>query len=488
MNRGLPAGALILLALALGVWLLPIQGRVTVETGAATGSPAWPQIIVSPPDPLPGQSATVTVTDDQSWAYVKLTADGQPARFIDWDELQPGRLWQWRWELIVPSSAGVKLAFYTDCHLGCRSRGKLALGRPSTALSTGVPTKLCVAFPDPARNWHGRRGWVVDMTYMQLADDEQDPFWSVDALAGRVAQATAQGLRVLVRVEYDRDQTLPPTEDYMGLSAYVAYVQRLGRDARLQGVYGYIIGSGMNAADSNGQAPANPITPAWYARLFNGYGETPTHMDNVVAALRAEHPTVRILVGSLRPWVSDQDVEAAHGIDAPWLNYMDALVSALDAGAQAKAEAGIAWGAPDGFALHAPGRPSAPELGDLPRDQEPRQDLARAAWGGAQAGFRVYQDWVAVIDRYATTRGLPVYITATNTFAPDESEPPAQNYPPGWLGAAADVVQADPRVQTLCWFLDLVPGDDRWDPFSLARGQGRMIYAAEEFDALLQGN
>lgn len=487
MNRALPAGALTLLVLALSVWLLPIQGRVTVETGAITGRPAWPQISVSPPDPLPGQLATITVTDEQSWAYVKLTANGRSARFVDWDEVQPGRLWQWRWKLITPSGEGLKLAFYVDCHTGCRSRGELALGQAAAPPSAVLPTQLCVAFPDPGRDWHGRRGWVVDMTYLRLADDEQDRYWSVDALAERVHQATAQGLRVLVRVEYDRDQTLPPAEDYLGLSAYVAYVQRLGRDVRLQAVYGYVIGSGMNAADSNVQAPDRPVTPAWYARLFNGYGETPAHTDNVVAALRAAHPTVRILVGPLRPWVSDQDVAVGHGIDVPWLNYMDALVAALDAGARAKAEAGIAWGAPDGFALHAPGRPNAPELGDRPRDQEPRYDLARPAWGGAQAGFRVYQDWVAVIDRYATTRGLPVYITATNTFAPDAGEPPAQNYPQGWLRSASGVIQADPRVQALCWFLDLVPGDDRWDSFSLARGQGRMIYAAEEFDALLQG-
>jgi hypothetical protein len=48
------------------------------------------------------------------------------------------------------------------------------------------------------------------------------------------------------------------------------------------------------------------------------------------------------------------------------------------------------------------------------------------------------------------------------------------------------VVNADPRVHAMCWFLDLIPGDDSWDAFSLARGQGRMLYAAEEFDALLQ--
>ena len=54
------------------------------------------------------------------------------------------------------------------------------------------------------------------------------------------------------------------------------------------------------------------------------------------------------------------------------------------------------------------------------------------------------------------------------------------------LRAAFHLISDDPRVQAMCWFLDLIPGDDRWDAFSLARRQGRMLYADEEFDALLQ--
>ena len=48
------------------------------------------------------------------------------------------------------------------------------------------------------------------------------------------------------------------------------------------------------------------------------------------------------------------------------------------------------------------------------------------------------------------------------------------------------VINTEPQVHTLCWFLDLMPGDDRWDDFSLTRQRGKLLYAAEEFDALLQ--
>ncbi len=63
---------------------------------------------------------------------------------------------------------------------------------------------------------------------------------------------------------------------------------------------------------------------------------------------------------------------------------------------------------------------------------------------------------------------------------------PAQNYPSGWLTSALEVVNGEPQIQTLCWFLDLIPGDTRWDDFSLARERGRMVEAAAEFDALLR--
>lgn len=479
--------ALLSLLLIMLVWLLPIRGQLRLQSGSRTGA-LYPHIVLDAANPTPGSEVLVTVTDVESWAYVKLTANGAPAAFVDWSEVEPGQLWRWQWRVRVPAAGeGVTLDFYHDCHTGCRRRGSLAFGNSlTTATAPGAPTKLCVVFADPARNWHNRQGWVVDMTYMRLADDTQDPYWSVDALAARVALANRQGLRVLVRVDFDRNQTLPPADDYLALSEYLAYLQRLARDERLATVYGYVIGSGMNAADANQQAPDRPLSPSWVARIFNGYGEDPTHNDNALAVIHAARPTARVLVGPVRPWVYDQDAELPYPLDVPWLNYMNALAASLDLGATSKAQAGIAGGAPDGFALHAPGRPLAPELEGASGAEEPRQEIARVAWNGAQAGFRVYEDWMRVIDRYATLQGLPLYITATNTFAPDEPIPPAQNYPLGWLTTAYSVVNAAPRVQSLCWFLDLVPGDNRWDAYSLGREQGRLLYAAEEFEMLLQ--
>jgi hypothetical protein len=479
--------ALLAALLILLVWLLPIRGQIVLQTAGGADNTLYPAIALDPANPAPGSEVRVTVTDAVSWAYVKLTVNDTPATFVDWTEIQPGRLWRWQWRVLLPADAeGIGVDFYHDCHTGCQRRGTLAMGEPATPLPPGPPTKLCVDFADPARDWHQRQGWVVDMTYMRLADDEQDPYWGVDALAARLAQATRQGLRTLVRVEYDRNQTLPPANDHLALSEYLAYLQRLAQDDRLAAVYGYIIGNGMNADDANQQAPDRPLTPAWVARIINGYGEDPLHNDNALAVIRTANPTVRVLVGPVRAWSWDQDAEPPYPLDVPWLNYMDALAASLDLGAHTKAEAGIAWGAPDGFAIQAPGRPLAPELDGINGAEEPRHEIGRTEWNGAQAGFQIYREWITVIDRYANLQGLPVYIKSTNTYSPDEGVPPAQNYPQGWLTTAYSVVNADPRVQAMCWFLDLIPGDDSWDAFSLARGQGRMLYAAEEFDALLQ--
>jgi len=305
-----------------------------------------------------------------------------------------------------------------------------------------------------------------------------------------VRDVDVKGKRVLVRVDYAQGQSIPPDGEHIALSAYLAYLQRLARDARLQDVYGYLLGSGYNSLDANTLAPGHPVTPEWYARMMNGYGEPAIHTDNAIQVVRAENPRVRILVGPVRPWNTDQNGAFTHTVDAPWLNYMSSLVAALDLSTQAKQAAGVAGMAPDGFALHAPGWVDAPELNGKERAQEPSIDLYLDEWQAAQAGFRVYRDWLAVINSYPSTRGLPAYITSTNTFshasAGGASRTPAQNYPLGWLTTAYAEIRDEPQIHALCWFIDQDrSGSENWDWFSLAERSGRLIDAAEEFDRLL---
>ncbi len=472
-----------LVALLGGYWLLPISGQLIVIPDDRADAHLWPQVRLQPAAPRPGQEATLWVADVVPWPYVLLTVDGEPVPL----GLRPQGTEEellWNWTFTVPKDGTATLRLYHDCHTGCVAWSQIHVGAaPPSAPTTWAPTALGVVFANPSRDWHGRSGWDVELTYARLAEEAG---WGIDDLAARVRRARALGLRVLVRVDYAPGQSLPPTDDYLALTEYLAYLRRLARDDRLRGVYGYVLGSGFNGAGSNSVAPDQPVTPEWYARIFNGYGAPVSHTDNAVQVMRAEHPQARVLVGPVQPWTADQGGTRAYEIDVPWLNYMNTLVAALDEGARAKAAAGVALTAPDGFAVQAPGRPgAAEELGHAPAE-EPHLDLRRASWDGAQAGFRVYRDWLDVINAYATTRGAPVYVTSTNTFAPDEGVPPAQNYPRGWLTAALEEVNAEPQVLALCWFIDYYPHDTQWQYFDLTRQPGRLVDAAEEFEALLR--
>ncbi len=487
-------GILILIAALAGYWLLPISGQVVIVPGKRALA-AWPQFHLEPRSPQPGDEVRVQVTDTVAWTFVTLTVNGVAAQPDGWHQ-NPGGTFTWAWTYTAPpreaevsESRPYSLIFYHDCHTGCIERARIAVGqaneRPTMASPALVPTKLGLVLPHLQRDWHARSGWAVEITYARLSEAL---YWGVDDLAARVAAHRAKGLRVLVRVDYDQKQSLPPTDDYLALTEYLEFLRRLARDERLREVYGYIIGNDFNTSEANALAQDSAVTPAWYARLFNGYGEDVEHRDNAIQVIRSERALVRVIVGPLRPWEGGSEKGEGGNVGASWLSYMDRMVALLDEGARVKAAAGIPLCAPDGFDVQAPGRPDVAEMAGHARAEEPRVALPREAWGGAQAGFRVYEDWLAVINAYPTTRGLPVYIVSTNTYDREAGSPPAQNYPRGWLTMALEVVNAEPQIVALCWFLDDFPHSDQWDWFSLTQQSGRLVDAAEEFDALLRNS
>jgi hypothetical protein len=288
-----------------------------------------------------------------------------------------------------------------------------------------------------------------------------------------------------VRVDYDKGQSLPPNGDYLALDAYLQYIRRLARDARLKGVFGYIIGSGYNASDSNSLAPLAPVTPDWYARVFNGYNTAPSHQDNIVSIIRQENASARVLVGPVCPWIADQNGDLAYTVNVPWLNYYNTLAAALNASVSAKEAAGIPLSAPDGFAVQAPAALEAPELGSAAPASEPSLDLRRTAWNNARIGFGVYRDWQDIVNAYPYLRNRPLYITSANTYFPGTQTNPAQNYPRGWLTAALTQANTEPQLQAVCWYLDVAPLDKQWEFFSLTDPRGLLVEAADEFDQLL---
>jgi len=160
-----------LLVLLGGYWLLPISGQVVIIPGGDPIGLLWPQMRLSPPAPAPGQEATLRVTDGVPWSYVLLTVDGQPAQAKRWPT-GPDDALVWEWKFVVPEDGGCTLVFYRDCHTGCIERGRMTIGTgPPAAQTNPLPTKLGLVFANPERDWHGRSGWNVELTYALMAED-----------------------------------------------------------------------------------------------------------------------------------------------------------------------------------------------------------------------------------------------------------------------------------------------------------------------------
>lgn len=472
---------IILLLFSAIYWLLPISGQIAyLPPPDGNQVPSWPQISL---EEAPDESLIVHVQDVTPWTHVRLEMGTAEATLIEHGEQNEAGVWQWRWRVVRPDE-GAAVALYHSCKTGCRTWGtrQTAVRTPNPPREPQIPTKLGVVFANPDRDWHGRQGWTVEVTYAQLADDF---YWGIDDLARRVQLAEANGLRTLVRVEYDQGQSIPPPDDYAALDSYLTYLRRLARDDRLADVHGFIIGSNMNTNGANTQAPGNPVTPAWYAQVFNGYAADPDNHNNAIETIRSENTQVRVLVGPINPWNSDQNGDIPFQIDLPWLNYMNTMVHFINEGVVAKTAVGISDTAPDGFAIQAFGRVN--ELTPDQRAQEPLLDIYLPEWGEGQAGFRVYEEWLAVINSYPYTRGKPAYINAANTFDTLTGEQPADNYPTGWLTNALKVINEEPQIVALCWFIDSFPHDDQWEMFSLTQPRGLLLDAAEEFELLLDG-
>lgn len=267
------------LALALlACMLIPIPGYVVIAPGGRgpiVPALLGPQMRLDPPFARPGDEVRLHVTDRTPWAHVLLTLNGVPVRPESWQSGLGGQ-WTWTFRLVLPTGPS-EIVFYHSCDTGCRERGRMMLGEMSTPSSAPLPTKLGLVFPNPNRDWHGRSGWAVEVTYVRRAGE---PGWGIDDLAAKVYWHRAMGLWVLVRVDYDYNQSIPPAGDHLALAECLDYPARLARDNQLRGVYGYVLGSNYNGLDQNARAPDRPVTPEWYARVFNGYGKPVHHTDN----------------------------------------------------------------------------------------------------------------------------------------------------------------------------------------------------------------
>lgn len=75
--------AWVLLLLLGGYWGLPIAGQVMIWPGQTPVQTLWPQMVIAPANPQPGEAITILVTDTTPWANVRLSVADQPATLSD---------------------------------------------------------------------------------------------------------------------------------------------------------------------------------------------------------------------------------------------------------------------------------------------------------------------------------------------------------------------------------------------------------------------
>lgn len=150
-----------------------------ITTNASDRPPGvWPQIWTDAPAVRLHDLVTIYVRDNTPWSYVKLVSDGVDApRDISYGT--GAGPWTWRWTTRAPDTPSFTIVFYHSCNTGCIERGRVVIGATTSAEAAATPaprpTKLGVVFADPARDWHGRSGWTVELTYVQRQDDVLPP-------------------------------------------------------------------------------------------------------------------------------------------------------------------------------------------------------------------------------------------------------------------------------------------------------------------------
>lgn len=326
------------------------------------------------------------------------------------------------------------------------------------------------------RNWAGKAGWDIELVYATNPSSGFD----LTTVGGRVQSAHAAGRNVLVRVDYAPGQSMPPEDNDADRTTYVNFLESVCKTPNYnQNAWGYIIGNEYNRTAENGGG--TPITPTWYARVFNGYNAPVGDTGNAYQFIKSYQPGAHVLVGPVGPYNSDagSDDGSHYTISMPWLDYFNEVCLNIHTGATNK---GLAV---DGFAIHAYGR-TGPDGTANGGANEPHNDVQGGGWAtGAWAGFTVYKNWRDIIDDQKFP-SAPIWITETNTD--QGTNPPAQSnnsYPSGWYQQAlGEISGAGARFWAVCWFVDVDYGSG-WTNDSLTDQTGKCAQANNDFNNAL---
>ncbi|MFN0072845.1 MAG: hypothetical protein ACKVVP_15275 [Chloroflexota bacterium] len=358
---------------------------------------------------------------------------------------------------------------------------------------TDPPTLAGATWVDNSRPWITRNKTGTDVWHVYMhppappAGGSADNFANVRDNISMSRQSTPKQ-NVLLRVDYAEGQSLPWNATTRG--EYLGFLQQICADPIFrENLLGFIIGNECNSQDENRQS-GGTMNPDEWARTYNGYGSGASATDNAFQVIRAALPDARVLVGAVAPYNPQADGSPAFAIPVPWLNYFNQLCLRVT---QRMTQAGLS--APDGFALHAYGR-----VGDDGTanggSQEPHRSVPSPVPypASAEYGFRVYRQWLAVMDGYPLLQLAPVWITETNTFTTTHCDQSYPMNPPGWYFEAVKEIydfNHDPfvsvqnRIKSVCWFVDR-NFDGNWGLDAISgHTMGRLGAASNDFNSVL---
>ena len=323
---------------------------------------------------------------------------------------------------------------------------------------------LGVHFWDPARTpGYPVPTLFVEHVYTHPHGDHDPAHWN--AMAGRCTALRDAGHTVLLKVKYRVGIDQPRNDDELN-----EYLHGLEALAPQFGGIGVTFGNEPNWKRNVDDDPS--VSPAWMARVFNGYGTDPGSPWNALQVWRTHAGgRCRYYLTPTGPYAPRSADVATEGVErSPWAQWT------AEFWRYSREAARVPWSRRfDGVVLHAYAR-VGPDGRANGGKLEPWRDVRESH--GWRWGTNVLQTWQEAL-RVAGLGRKPVVIGEYNART---DGPSSQTYPAGLLSNAFAYACSvfGPRMEGLAWFVD-ANGDGYWREEALADGVGAVAEADTDF-------
>src|SRR5438874_1971871 len=179
---------------------------------------------------------------------------------------------------------------------------------------------------DASRALPGRNALSVELLY--AADGDR----GIAAVANRIGELHALGVRVLLRVDQEPGQTVPVEGDFVGKYNFAHFFERLAQDPVISQVAGIIVGNEPNLKAENARGRDGGISADWYMKVHSGANAAADDDADVYTRLRSSGYMGDVLIAAAAPWSADTDGTLAsyptpRGATGtmPWLRYAATL-------------------------------------------------------------------------------------------------------------------------------------------------------------------